>query len=302
MRLAEDYGCDVTTAEGAARHLREIAPEPPLTRGRYVAIVRRVLDRQDLSWVPAEVRLASERHVDGRLIAAVYRDPAVRPREWCAGGRAEAWLRYWVRHAGRPGTVGSSLNPLPEHAARSWALGLSKVVRARGSRWTGQRERLAILLRVPDDGLEGVATADLRRWAKLSPAFRKWCVAPRLAFDEHARPSIDWQAVAEELARFRAAPRAELQALRVPAEKWRAVLALGSAELAVHVVRAGGDVEFARAALFAELAVAEGWKNKPAARRGDLAAVFERAKNGRLVPEAATVAGDDVEEDGGEWR
>lgn len=247
-----DYGVDVTTADGAARFLVSVQPPRPLdTANAYVGAVRRRLDRahargESLDWIPVELRDDRPgKYVDGRLIAAVWRNPAIRPSEWRADGRAAEWLGYWLAQARRPAKVGSEYNPMPEHAARSWALGLRRVVAARSSRWRGQRERLRLLLRVrsTDHVAPCLRTADLRRWMRLSPAFRHALAhAPLCGVFAENRRHVNWAWVAEQQRRFAALPRAALQAARVSAQSWlrfdsapETVEALGLLTIAVQV-------------------------------------------------------------------
>jgi len=115
-QLARDYGIDVTTPVGVARHIHEVRPEglKIISAGHYVGAVRRLARRRGVE-LPA----------DGRLIAAGY--CRVSPTEWLdeASPRGlAAWMQYWESVAARPHIVGSSYNPDIDCVAAAWWRGL----------------------------------------------------------------------------------------------------------------------------------------------------------------------------------
>jgi hypothetical protein len=221
-QIAADYGCDVTRAEGARAYLRATVPSAPSkieTARDYVRIVRRVAP-----WT---------RRVDGRLIAAVWREPSIRPRAWIdPADLGRQWIDYWHEAAPRPDVVGSCYNPTPETVARAWRLGIpAERVRALGSAlsglpasWRGSRDRIRALLRVARVGFsifpEEIKTADLRRLARLSRAALRYLVSVSAIFvDDSGR--IDWQRIARALRKYTRLPREELMLARVPATDWQ---------------------------------------------------------------------------------
>jgi hypothetical protein len=220
-QIAADYGYDITCAEGAREYLRATTPRAPSkieTARDYVRVVRRVAP-----WTHG---------VDGRLIAAVWREPSIRPRAWIdPTDLGRQWIDYWRAVAARPDIVGSSYNPTPETVARAWRLGIpAERVRALGpalsglpASWRGSRDRIRALLRVARVGFaispEGIKTADLRRLARLPRAALRYLVSvSAIHIDDDER--IDWTRIARALRNYARLPHEELMLARVPATDW----------------------------------------------------------------------------------
>jgi len=101
-----EWGESLSGLGAMGRALADRTRPVALATGQYVRAVR---------------RCCGGRVADGRLIAAVWRTPAVRPSEWTdPEGRGAAWLAWWagMPFPTRPDRVGSSYNPAP--AGASW--------------------------------------------------------------------------------------------------------------------------------------------------------------------------------------
>lgn len=224
-REAKDWG----VPEWSSPYLREIKQytRRPLrltlpklrTPDEYVRMVRRVAP-----WT---------REVDWRLIAGVWREPAVTPADWKLDGcRGELWLDYWDATQPRPEVVGSCYNDHPEDAARAWARGIppayyplygAHLIPVDGR---PHRQRLRAVLRLARkariDDLRGVPdelkTADLCRLSRLGGAFlRGLLVDNRIKWVDGR---VDWEAVAEFQKEWLSLPREALQTARVFAVDW----------------------------------------------------------------------------------
>ena len=228
-------------------------PRPIRGPGEYVEVVRDLARQRGVMGLPLPI--------DGRLIAPAYchmspsvllglasipaPTPSARPSGWAdtmptwpAGGESqlEQWLNYWNASQERPDIVGSSYNDRPEDVWAWWRAGIPADrypreyghLLATGRGQGGPRRIRAILTlarRVP--AREGwvpqqTSTRDLRRLARLRPAFLRWLTTG--AGLPMAGGRIDWAAMAqiERGPEWQATrERAEIfRDLRIPADLW----------------------------------------------------------------------------------
>lgn len=189
------------------------------TPGKYVHILRKMYP--DL------------KSVDGRLLAAVWRNPAIKPWD---RDRLDSWLDYWFKTQPRPKVVGSVVNDYPDEVARAWSLGinpedypLNNMCHLMGE--SGHR-RIAAVVRLGRKGakLPMMKTADLVRMSKFSGAFLRylrwaWAGAdaeyPGYALDALVQgQDVDWECVRYWHHQFNKLPQSTLRSAGVPANKW----------------------------------------------------------------------------------
>lgn len=108
MKLIQDYGFDVSTAEGARAYIKSVRGKGPrpMTIGRYIALCRAK---------HANV-FGAERETDGRLIALGFNQYS--PARWAE--LFPEFLEYWNAATPRPYVVGSSHNATPEVVLHCW--------------------------------------------------------------------------------------------------------------------------------------------------------------------------------------
>ena len=111
--LEQEYGVDVTTAEGARRLRRQTSGEykREMRPGRYVHAVWQEMGVSPLSWA----------RPDGRLVGVGHN--CIRPREWAE--QFAGFYDYWRAAVERPALIGSSYNPLPRDVFAAWRAGIS---------------------------------------------------------------------------------------------------------------------------------------------------------------------------------
>jgi hypothetical protein len=199
-RLIADYGFDVTTSEGRRSYERAIRPARDRkikSAAQYVGICRAIAPH-----------VAGG--IDGRLVACGWN--RVPPRAW-VNGEMVRFLEYWARAADRPGVVGSSYNPDPDHVARAWSADIPAALVRSGLRLTDRegrarpmpRERVRRLLsaaraaRRTSVGRRNVSTRALWRLGQFCPELQRAALAALP--DEHTdKPlrirDLDWAAVA----------------------------------------------------------------------------------------------------------
>jgi hypothetical protein len=279
--LVADYGHDVTTPGGAARHLRSVSGSsslrlaPIADDADYGRIVRRLHRRREIDHPLARPPETwgfpppSGSYVDGRLLAAGY--CLSTPTRWAA--ELQEWLTYYASAVARPSKVGSSYNsfdPTEVAIARqigcpAWVLRtmgravlrpLRIAERARQIRSSDVATRRLGTARIPQRLVTRLRRA-ARAMARTSWGGTQWigrplCMAARVALGR-VSPEVQ-RAILEHL---EAHPVEGTGPLRVRDLPWAVGQRVARDCAASPVARAAWAVGQRRAALAAALATAE---------------------------------------------